>query len=67
MEIDQTHDLEMINRLNEESAKNEARMEVALESFDTQTMEVEANAENYGLKSYRKFKLEMNFTKTKRV
>ena len=58
--IDQTHD-EMINRLNEESAKNEARMEVALESLDTQTMEVEANAEK--LRAHElveQFKLEMN-------
>ena len=58
--IDQTHD-EMINRLNEESAKNEARMEVALESLDTQTMEVEANAEK--LRAHElveQFKLEIN-------
>ena len=51
----------MINRLNEESAKNEARMEVALESLDTQTMEIEANAEK--LRAHElveQFKLEMN-------
>ena len=42
--IDQTHD-EMISRINEEAAKNEARMEIALDSIDTQTMEIEANAE----------------------
>ena len=42
--LDQTHD-EMLNRLNEETAKNEARMELALDSIDTETMEIEANAE----------------------
>jgi phage shock protein A len=42
--IDQTHD-EMVSRLNEQTAKNEARMELALDSIDTETMEIEANAE----------------------
>lgn len=42
--VDATHD-EMINRINEDSAKNEARMEMALDSFDTDSMEIEANAE----------------------
>ncbi|NGP89300.1 PspA/IM30 family protein [Fodinibius halophilus] len=42
--LDQTHD-EMVNRLNERTAKNEARMEIALDSIDTETMEIEANAE----------------------
>ncbi|MEX0648215.1 MAG: PspA/IM30 family protein [Balneolaceae bacterium] len=42
--LDQTH-TEMLNRLNEETARNEARMEIALESVDTETMEIEANAE----------------------
>lgn len=42
--LDQTHD-EMITRLNEQTAKNEARMEIALDSLDTETMEIEANAE----------------------
>lgn len=42
--LDQTHS-EMVNRLNEQTAKNEARMEIALESVDTETMEIEANAE----------------------
>ena len=58
--IDQTHD-EMINRLNEESARNEARMEIALDSLDTQTMEIEANAEK--LRAHElveQLKLEMN-------
>jgi phage shock protein A len=42
--VDATHD-EMINRINEQTAKNEARMELALDSIDTETMEIEANAE----------------------
>ena len=42
--LDQTHS-EMVNRLNEQTARNEARMEIALESVDTETMEIEANAE----------------------
>lgn len=58
--IDQTHD-EMISRLNERSAKNEARMELALDSIDTETMEIEANAEKIRAKSLvEQFKLEMN-------
>jgi len=57
--IDQTHD-EMINRLNERSAKNEARMEIALDSIDTETMEIEANAEKLRAKSLvEQFKMEM--------
>jgi len=42
--LDQTHN-EMLSRLNETTARNEARMEIALESVDTETMEIEANAE----------------------
>ncbi|MTI88304.1 MAG: PspA/IM30 family protein [Balneolaceae bacterium] len=58
--IDQTHD-EMINRINEESAKNEARMEIALDSIDTETMEIEANAEKIRAKSLvEQFKMEMD-------
>lgn len=57
--IDQTHD-EMINRLNERSAKNEARMEIALDSVDTETMEIEANAEKLRAQSLvEQFKMEM--------
>jgi len=42
--IDSTHD-EMVSRINEESAKSEARMELALDSLDTDTMEIEASAD----------------------
>lgn len=57
--LDQTHS-EMVNRLNEETARNEARMELALESVDTETMEIEANAEKLRAKELvNQFKLEM--------
>jgi phage shock protein A len=57
--LDQTHD-EMITRLNERTAKNEARMEIALDGIDTETMEIEANAEKIRAKSLvEQFKLEM--------
>lgn len=42
--VDATHD-EMINRINEQTAKNEARMEMALDSVDTETMKIEEEAE----------------------
>ena len=58
--IDQTHD-EMINRINEESAKNEARMEMALDSLDTDTMEIEANAEKMRAQELvKQFKVDMD-------
>ncbi|MDX1666977.1 MAG: PspA/IM30 family protein [Saprospiraceae bacterium] len=57
--MDQTHD-EMINRLNEETAKNEARMELALDSIDTEAMEIEANAEKLRAHELvKQFKAEM--------
>jgi phage shock protein A len=57
--LDQTHD-EMLNRLNERTAKNEARMELALDSIDTETMEIEANAEKLRASELvKQFKSEM--------
>ncbi|MGF1671582.1 MAG: PspA/IM30 family protein, partial [Balneolaceae bacterium] len=57
--LDQTYD-EMMNRLNEQTAKNEARMEIALESVDTDTMEIEANAEKLRAQELvKQFKAEM--------
>jgi len=57
--IDQTHN-EMISRINEQSAKNEARMEIALDSIDTETMEIEANAEKIRAHELvEQFKMEM--------
>lgn len=58
--LDQTYD-EMMNKLNEQTAKNEARMEIALESVDTDTMEIEANAEKLRAQELvRQFKSEMS-------
>ena len=57
--IDATHD-EMLNRVNEETAKNEARMEMALDSVDTDTFKIEEEAE--GLRAaelVKQFKTEM--------
>ena len=57
--IDQTHD-EMISRINEKAAQNEARMEIALDSIDTETMEIEANAEKIRAHELvEQFKMEM--------
>src|SRR5690625_6697579 len=50
----------MVNRLNERTARNEARMEIALESVDTETMEIEANAEKIRAQELvNQFKVEM--------
>jgi phage shock protein A len=35
----------MVRRLDEESAKNEARMEMALDSVDTEALQIEEDAE----------------------
>ncbi|HKJ32125.1 MAG TPA: PspA/IM30 family protein [Balneolales bacterium] len=57
--IDATHD-EMINRINEESARNEARMELALDSIDTQEMEIEVSAEKMRASELvKQFKMDM--------
>lgn len=42
--LDQTHD-DMLNKINEQTAKNEARMEIALESVDSEGMKLEEEAE----------------------
>jgi len=57
--IDATHD-EMINRINEETAKNEARMEMALDSVDTDSFKIEEEAENIrAAELVKQFKVEM--------
>jgi phage shock protein A len=57
--IDQTHD-EMISRINEQTAKNEARMEMALDSVDTETMQIEEDAQHIrAAELVKQFKLEM--------
>jgi phage shock protein A len=57
--LDQTHD-EMINRLNEEAAKNEARMELALDSVDSEALQIEEDAEELRAEEVvNQFKAEM--------
>src|SRR5699024_4017756 len=61
---EQTHD-EMVSRLNEQTAKNEARMELALDSVDTEAMEIEANAEKLRASELvKQFKSEMGKSET---
>ena len=58
--MDQTYD-EMIMKVNEETAKNEARMELAMDSLDTQAMEIEVDAERMRASEIvKQFKLEMD-------
>ena len=60
--IDATHS-EMITKINEQTAKNEARMEIALDSVDTKTMEIEIDAEKLRAHDLvQQFKLEMMAT-----
>ncbi len=57
--IDQTHD-EMINRINEQTARNEARMEMALDSVDTEALQIEEDAQQIrAAELVKQFKLEM--------
>ena len=57
--IDQTHD-EMLQRINEQTAKNEARMEIALDSIDQDAIRIEEDAENIrAAELVKQFKLEM--------
>ena len=63
--VDQTHD-EMLTRLQEETARNEARMEMALDSFDTDALRIEEDAEAIrAAEIVKQFKLEMGMTETK--
>jgi phage shock protein A len=65
--MDQTHD-EMITRLNEKSARNEARMEIALDSIDTKAMEIEVDAERIRAgELVKQFKMEMNADTTEKA
>ena len=57
--LDQTHD-EMIQRLNEETAKSEARMELALDSVSAEEMQIEEDAERLRASELvNQFKIEM--------
>jgi phage shock protein A len=60
--LDQTHD-EMVNRLNEETAKNEARMELALDSVDSEALQIEEDAEELRAEEVvNQFKAEMGLS-----
>jgi phage shock protein A len=60
--LDQTHD-EMVQRLNEETAKNEARMELALDSVDSEALQIEEDAEELRAREIvDQFKLEMGIS-----
>ena len=62
--IDQTHD-EMINRINEQTAKNEAMMEIALESVDTDKIKLEEEAEKIRAQELvKQYKVEMGLGTT---
>lgn len=57
--IDQTHD-EMVQRLREQTARNEARMEMALDSVDQEAIKIEEDAEKIRASELvKQFKLEM--------
>ena len=57
--VDQTHD-EMLNRVNEQTAKQEARMEMALDSIDLEAMQIEEDAQSIqAAELVKQFKLEM--------
>jgi phage shock protein A len=57
--VSDTHD-EMIQRVREQSAKNEARMELALDSIDTDSLQIEEDAEKIrAAELVKQFKLEM--------
>lgn len=57
--IDATHQ-EMIDRVNEQTAKNEARMELALDSVDTTSFKIEEEAEKLrAAELVKQFKVEM--------
>jgi phage shock protein A len=58
--ISATHD-EMIQKINEQTAKNEAKMEMAIDSVDTSGMKMEEEAEKLrAAELLKQFKMEMN-------
>ncbi len=58
--LDQTHD-EMVQKLNRETAENEARMELALDSVDSEALQIEEDAEEMrAAELVDQFKMEMN-------
>ena len=62
--IDQTHD-EMIQRLDQETAQNEARIEVALDGVDVQALRLDEEAEDMrAMELVNQMKLEMGLGKS---
>ncbi len=62
--IDQTHD-EMIQRLDQETAKNEARIEVAMDSVDIQAIRLDEEAEDLrAAELVNQMKLEMGLSES---
>jgi phage shock protein A len=65
--LDATHD-EMLNRLNEQTARNEARVEIALDSIDTKSLEIEIDAEKMRAADLvSQFKKEMGMEKDEKT
>lgn len=65
--VDQTHD-EMLTRIREQTAKQEARMELALDSIDTEAMQIEEDAQALqAAELVKQFKLEMGMTEPERA
>lgn len=62
--LDQTHD-EMVQKLNRETAENEARMELALDSVDSEELQIEEDAEEIrAAELVDQFKMEMGMGST---
>ena len=62
--LDNTHG-EMIDRLEQETARNEAKMELALDSLDVQSLQLEESAEEYRASAIvEQFKLEMGLSES---
>ncbi len=65
--VDATHD-EMLNRVNEQTAKNEARMEMALDSIDTDALKIEEDAQEIqAAELVKQFKLEMGMSEPEEI
>jgi phage shock protein A len=65
--LDQTHN-DMLQRVNEQTAMNEAKMEMALDSVDTSGMKLEEEAEKLRAQELvRQFKMDMGMEKDSKV
>lgn len=62
--INDTHD-EMVNKINEKTATMEAKMEIALDSVDTESLKIEEEAEKLRAEELvKQFKMEMGMGET---